>query len=416
MAALRTGDGFPDVVVTAVVSTTALAPDAEDTWQQLQHGASGIRALDKWFVGELHSPVRIGGSLVDNFDEQLSRVEQRRTSFMQKMSTVLGRRLWDVAGSPQIDKRRLTVSVGLALGSTEEIPAQHDDWRQKGLRAVSPLTVQMHMPNGPAAAVGLDHQAKAGILSPVMADASGAAAIAYGWRQLVMGEADIAICGGVETHIEAVPVAAFLQQGILSMNNDDPAGACRPFDRDRDGMVLGEGGALLLIETEEHAKARGARPLARLMAAGITSDGYDYVEPEPSGESAADAMVRAVELAGLTPADVGHVNAHATGTRAGDLAEAHAIRRAFGGHTPAVYAAKAALGHSLGAAGAIEAVLTVQALRDGVIPPTLNLENLDPDIDLDVVTGGPRRGDYRYAVTNSFGFAGNNVALAFGAC
>ncbi|MEO3758535.1 KasA/KasB family beta-ketoacyl-ACP synthase [Mycobacterium sp. B14F4] len=415
MAALRTGDGFPDVVVTAVVSTTAVAADAEDTWLQLQQGVSGIRALDKWFVGELDSPVRIGGSLVDDFDKHLTRVEQRRTSFMQKMSTVLGRRLFDVAGSPEVDTRRLTVSIGLALGSTEEIPAQHDDWRQKGLRAVSPLTIQMYMPNGAAAAVGLDHQAKAGILSPVMADASGAAAIAYAWRQLVMGEADVAICGGVETHIEAVPVAAFLQQGILSTNNDDPAGACRPFDEDRDGMVLGEGGALLLIETEEHAVARGARPLARLMGAGITSDGYDFVVPEPSGESAADAMVRAAQLAGLEPADIDHVNAHATGTRAGDLAEAHAIRRAFGGHNPAVYAPKAALGHSLGAAGAIEAVLTVQALRDGVIPPTLNLTHLDPAIDLDVVTEQPRRGRYRYALSNSLGFGGNNVTLAFGA-
>ncbi|ULE34101.1 KasA/KasB family beta-ketoacyl-ACP synthase [Mycobacterium sp. IDR2000157661] len=415
MAALRTGDGFPDVVVTAVVSTTALAVGAEETWQRLRMCASGIGMLDKWFVEELNSPVRIGGLLLDSFDEELSRVEQRRTSFMQKMSTVLGRRLWKAAGDPDVDKRRLTASVGLALGSTEEIPAQHDDWRQKGMRAVSPLTIQMYMPNGAAAAVGLDHQAKAGILSPVMADASGAAAIAYAWRQLVMGEADVAICGGVETHIEAVPVAAFLQQGILSINNDDPAGACRPFDEYRDGMVLGEGGALLLIETEEHARARGARPLARLMGAAITSDGYDFVVPEPSGESAADAMVRAVQLAGLAPADIDHVNAHATGTRAGDLAEAHAIRRAFGGHNPAVYAPKAALGHSLGAAGAVEAVLTVQALRDGVIPPTLNLTRLDPEIDLDVVTEQPRPGRYRYALSNSFGFGGNNVSLAFGA-
>lgn len=415
MAALLTGDGFPDVVVTAVVSTTALAVGAEETWQRLQMCASGIRLLDKWFVEELNSPVRIGGLLLDNFDDELSRVEQRRTSFMQKMSTVLGRRLWKAAGDPDVDKRRLTVSVGLALGSTEEIPAQHDDWRQKGMRAVSPLTVQRYMPNGAAAAVGLDHQAKAGILSPMMADASGAAAIAYAWRQLVMGEADVAICGGVETHVEAVPVAAFLQQGNLSTNNDDPAGACRPFDEDRDGMVLGEGGAMLLIETEEHAVARGARPLARLMGAGITSDGYDFVVPEPSGESAADAMVRAVQLAGLQPADIDHVNAHATGTRAGDLAEAHAIRRAFGGHNPAVYAPKAALGHSLGAAGAVEAVLTVQALRDGVIPPTLNLTHLDPEINLDVVTEQPRRGRYRYALSNSLGFGGNNVTLAFGA-
>jgi beta-ketoacyl ACP synthase len=415
MAALRTGGGFPDVVVTAVVSTTALAADAEDTWQRLQQGRSGIRTLDKWFIGELEPPVCIGGQLVENFDSHLTRVELRRLSYMQKMSTVLGRRLWEAGGSPEVDTRRLAVSLGLALGSTEDIPLQYDAWRQKGMRAVSPLAVQMYMPNAPAAAVGLDHGAKAGITSPVMADASGAAAIAHAWRDLILGEADIAICGGVETTIEAVPIAAFTRQGILSTNNDDPAGACRPFDKGRDGMALGEGGALMLIETEQHAKARGARPVARLLGAGITSDGYDFVEPEPSGARAGDAIVRAIELAGLTPADIDHVNAHATGTTVGDLAEAHAIRSAFGHHTPAVYAPKAALGHSLGAAGAVEAVLTVQALRDGVIPPTLNLNDADPEIELDIVAGEARRGEYRYAITNSFGFAGHNVALAFGA-
>lgn len=415
MAALRTGDAFPDVVVTAFVSTTSLATDAEETWQLLQQARSGIRALDKWFIQEFDSPVCIGGIVLEDFDEQLNRVERRRTSYMQKMSTILSRRLWEAAGTPEIDTRRLAVSVGLALGSTEEIPLQHDLWRKKGLRAVSPLAVQMYMPNGPAAAVGLDRQAKAGIFSPVMADASGAAAIAQGWQHLALGEADAVICGGVETQIEAVPVAAFSQQELLSTNNDDPTGACRPFDRDRDGMVFGEGGALMLIETEQHAQARGARPLARLLGAGVTSDGYDIVKPEPDGVRAGDAMARAIEVAGLAPADIDHVNAHATGTVDGDLAESRAIRRALGDHTPAVYAPKAALGHSLGSAGAIEAVLTVQALRDGVVPPTLNVKDLDPEIDLDVVTGSPRRGDYRYAISNSFGLGGNNVALVFGA-
>ena len=415
MPVLRTGNGFADVVVTAVASTTALAPDAEDTWQQLLEGRSGIRTLTKPFVEEFDSPVRIGGELRETFDEYLDRVERRRLGFMQKMSTVLGRRLWDAAGSPEIDTRRLLVSIGLALGSTEEIPRQHDDWEQKGLRAVSPLTVQMHMPNAAAAAVGLDRKAKAGVISPVLADASGAASIAQAWRHIVLGEADIAICGGVETHIEAVPVAAFCRLGILSTNNDDPPGACRPFDRDRDGMVFGEGGALLLIETEEHAKARNAPILARLMGAAITSDGYDVVRPEPSGERAGAAIAHAIDVANLSPTDIDHVNAHATATPVGDLAEAHAIRHAFGAHTPAVYAPKAALGQTLGAAGAVEAVLTIQALRDGVVPPTLNLENFDPEIDLDVVAGQPRRGTYRYAVSNSMGIGGHNVALVFGA-
>jgi beta-ketoacyl ACP synthase len=415
MAPLRTGDGFADVVVTAVASTTSLAPDAEKTWQLLLEGHSGIRVLDKPFVGEFKSPVRIGGALQESFDEHLSRVELRRLSYMQKMSLLLGRRLWENAGSPDIDTRRLMISIGLALGSTEEIPVQYDAWKEKGLRAVSPLAVQMYMPNAPAAAVGLDREAKAGIISPIMADASGAAAIAEAWRQIVLGEADMAICGGVETHIEAVPVASFWQLGLLSTNNDDPAGACRPFDKDRDGMVFGEGGALLLIETEEHAKARGAPILARVMGAAMTSDSHDFVEPDPDGQEAGNAIVRAVALAGLAPTDIDHINAHASGTTVGDLAEARAIGHAFGAHTPAVYAPKAALGHSLGAAGAVEAVLTVQALRDGVVPPTLNLNDLDPEIELDVVSGSPRRADYRYAVSDSFGIGGNNVAVVFGA-
>jgi 3-oxoacyl-[acyl-carrier-protein] synthase II/beta-ketoacyl ACP synthase len=415
MTALRTGHGLADVVVTAVASTNALASDAEETWQQLLEGASGIRALDKWFVDEYESPVRIGGALREKFDQHLNRVELRRLSYLGKMATVLGRRLWSAAGSPEVDTNRLLVSIGTALANTEEIAEGAVDWHARGLRAMSPLAVQMFMPNAPAAAVGLERQAKAGVIAPIMADASGAGAIAQAWRHIVLGEADIAICGAVETWVEPVPVAAFNELGILSTNNDDPAGACRPFDRHRDGMVLGEGGAMLLIETEEHAKARGATILARLMGASTNSDAYAAVEPDPTGEIAGAAIAHAIDLAGLQPSDIDHVNAHATGTTFGDLAEARAIRHAFGEHRPAVYAPKAALGHSLGAAGAVEAVLTVQALRDGVVPATRNVKDLDPEIDLDVVVDRPRRADYRYAVSNSMGLGGYNVVLAFGA-
>jgi beta-ketoacyl ACP synthase len=415
MVPLRTGDGFADVVVTAVASTTPVAPDAEKTWQYLLEGRSGIRKLDNPFVDEFKSPVRIGGPLQESFDEHLNRVELRRLSYMQKMSTVLGRRLWDAAGSPEIDTARLAVSIGLTLGTTEEIILQYSTWEERGLRAVSPIAIQMYMPNAPAAAVGLDRHAKAGILSPVVADASGAAAIAQAWQHIVLGEADIAICGGVETSLQAVPVAAFARLGMLSTNNDDPAGACRPFDKNRDGMVYAEGGALMVIETEQHAKARGAPILARVMGAAMTSDGYDAVKPDPSGEFAGDAIAHAIELSGLAPGDIDLVDAHATGTTFGDLAEARAIHRALGDGVPAVYAPKSALGHSLGAAGAVEAILTVQALRDGVVPPTLNHEDADPEIDLDVVAGAPRRADYRYAVSNSFALGGYNVAVVFGA-
>jgi beta-ketoacyl ACP synthase len=414
MARLSTGNGLPDVVVTGIAMTTALATDADSTWKKVLDGQSGIRKLDDAFVEEFDLPVRIGGHLLEDFDQELTRVELRRLLHLQKMSTVVGRRVWAHAGSPEVDTNRLMVSIGTGMGSTEEFVRVNDEIRERGIRAISAFGVQKAMPNAAAAAVGLERGAKAGIVMPVSACASGAEAIALAWRNIVFGEADIAICGGVETKIEAVPIAAFANQNLLSTNNDDPAGACRPFDKDRDGFVFGEAGALMVIETDEHAKARGANVIGRLMGAGITSDGNHIVAPDPSGERAGHAITRAIELAGLTPGDVDHVNAHATGTIAGDRAEAKAINRAMGAHAPAVYAPKAALGHSVGAVGAVESILTVLALRDGVIPPTLNLQKLDPEIELDVVTGEPRTGDYQYAVNNSFAFGGYNVALAFG--
>ncbi|OBG41473.1 3-oxoacyl-ACP synthase KasB [Mycobacterium sp. E3198] len=415
MTELVTGKTLPNVVVTGIAMTTALATDAENTWKLLQDGQSGIRVLEDPFVEEFDLPVRIGGHLLEEFDSQLTRIELRRTGYLQRMSTILGRRVWENAGSPEVDLNRLMVSIGTGMGSSEEMVFSYDDMRARGLRAVSPLGVQKYMPNGAAAAVGLERHAKAGVITPVSACASGSEGIAQAWRNIVFGEADIAICGGVETKIEAVPIAAFAQMRIvMSTKNDDPVGACRPFDRDRTGFVFGEAGALMVIETEEHAKARGANILARLMGASITSDGYHMVAPDPNGERAGHAMARAIQLAGLSPKDIDHINAHATGTSVGDVAESRAINKALGGHQPAVYAPKAALGHSVGAVGAVESILTVLALRDQVVPPTLNLENLDPEIDLDVVAGKPRAGDYKYAINNSFGFGGHNVALAFG--
>jgi beta-ketoacyl ACP synthase len=415
MAQLTTGNGLPSVVVTGMAMTTALATDAENTWKKLLDGQSGIRTLEDPFIEEYDLPVRIGGHLLEDFESELNKVELRRMSYLQRMATVVGRRAWRNAGAPEVDTRRLMVSIGTGMGSVEEVLFAYDAMRSRGLRAVSPLVVQMFMPNGPAAVVGLELKAKAGVCTPIAACASGSEAIANAWRNIVYGEADMAICGGVETKIEAVPIAAFAQMRIvLSTTNDDPAGACRPFDRDRNGFVFGEGAALMVIETEEHAKARGANILARIMGASVTSDGFHMVAPDPNGEQASQAITRAVQLAGLQPSDIDHVNAHATGTSVGDVAEGKAINRAMGGHRPAVYAPKSALGHSVGAVGAVESIHTVMALRDGVIPPTLNLRNLDPEIDLDVVAGEPRTGDFRYAVNNSFGFGGHNVAIAFG--
>ncbi len=415
MARLSTGNGFPNVVVTGYAMTTALATDADSTWKALLDGQSGIRTLDDPFVEQYDLPVRIGGHLLEDFEDESPRAENSRLSYLQKMATTISRRAWTHAGSPEVDTKRLMVSIGTGMGSSEELLYAFDDLRAKGLKAVSPLAVQMYMPNSPAAAVGLERKAKAGVVTPVSACASGSEAIANAWRNIVLGEADMAICGGVETKIEAVPIAGFAQMRIvLSTTNDDPAGACRPFDKDRNGFVFGEGAALMIIETEEHAKARGANILARLMGAAITSDGHHIVAPDPTGDQAAQAMSRAIQLAGLTPGDIDHVNAHATGTTVGDVAEGKAINTALAGHKPPVYAPKSALGHSVGAVGAVESILTVMALRDGVIPPTLNLRNLDPEIDLDVVADEPRLGNYQYAVNNSFGFGGHNVALAFG--
>ncbi|OBF16740.1 3-oxoacyl-ACP synthase KasA [Mycobacterium sp. ACS4331] len=405
--------GFPNVVVTAVEATTALAADIESTWKGLLAGESGIRVLEDDFVTKWDLPVRIGGHLVDNVDDHMTRIDLRRMSYVQRMSKLIAGRLWETAGKPEVDPDRFAVVIGTGLGGGEKIVETYDLMNEGGPRKVSPLAVQMIMPNGAAAVAGLELGARAGVITPVSACSSGSEAIAHAWRQIVMGDADFAVCGGVEGGIEALPIAAFSMMRAMSTRNDDPAGASRPFDKDRDGFVFGEAGAMMIIETEEHALARGAKPLARLMGAGITSDAYHMVAPAPDGQRAGKAMLRAMETAGLSAKDISHVNAHATATPIGDTAEANALRVAGVGEA-AVYAPKSALGHSIGAVGALESILTVLALRDGVIPPTLNYETPDPEIDLDVVAGEPRYGDYQYAINNSFGFGGHNVALAFG--
>ncbi|MDZ4267573.1 MAG: KasA/KasB family beta-ketoacyl-ACP synthase [Mycobacterium sp.] len=406
---------FPDVVVTGVAMTTAVGTDVESTWQALLEGRSGIRTLEDSFIEEFDLPVRIGGHLLETFDHHLTPDELAHWSYLQRMAVVLGRRVWENAGTPDVDTKRLAVSIGTGMGGIEEILWAYEHLREGRLDLVNPTAVQQYAPSGPASAVAIERGARAGVLAPVSACASGSEGIAQAWRHIALGEADIAICGGVESRIEAVPIAGFAQMRIvLSKNNDDPAGACRPFDRDRDGFVFGEAGALMVIETEEHARARGANILGRLMGVSITSDGFHMVAPDPNGMRAGQAMTRAIQLAGLAPTDIDHVNAHATGTTVGDVAESVAINNALGDHAAAVYAPKSALGHSVGAVGAVEAILTLLALRDGIVPATRNLKNLDPEIHLDVVAGSPRPGNYQYAVSNSFGFGGHNVALVLG--
>ncbi len=405
--------GFPNVVVTAVTATTSIAPDIESTWKGLLAGESGIHLLEDDFVGKWDLEVKIGGHLKEPLDPLMTRLEMRRMSYVQRMAKYLGNQLWETAGRPDVDPDRFSVVIGTGLGGGEKIVETYDAMNEGGPRKVSPLAVQMIMPNGAAAVVGLELGARAGVITPVSACSSGSEGIAHAWRQIVMGDADIAVCGGVEGGIEALPIAAFSMMRAMSTNNANPEGASRPFDKNRDGFVFGEAGALMVIETEEHAKARGAKPLARLLGAGISSDAFHMVAPAPDGLRAGHAMKRAMETAGLSPKDITHVNAHATATPIGDTAEANAIRAAGVEHA-AVYAPKSALGHSIGAVGALESILTVLTLRDGVIPPTLNYETPDPEIDLDVVAGEPRYGEYQYAINNSFGFGGHNVALAFG--
>ena len=390
-----------------------MASDIESTWKGLLAGESGIRVLEDEFVEKWDLQVKIGGHLKEPLDPLMNRLEMRRMSYVQRMSKYLGNQLWETAGKPEVDPDRFAVVIGTGLGGGEKIVEMYDAMNEGGPRKVSPLAVQMVMPNGAAAVVGLELGARAGVITPVSACSSGSEGIAHAWRQIVMGDADIAVCGGVEGTIEALPIAAFSMMRAMSTRNDDPEAASRPFDKDRDGFVFGEAGALMIIETEEHAKARGATPLARIMGAGITSDAYHMVAPSPDGLRAGQAMKRAMETAGLSPKDISHVNAHATATPIGDTAEANALRVAGVEHA-AVYAPKSALGHSIGAVGALESILTVLALRDGVIPPTLNYETPDPEINLDVVAGEPRYGEYQYAINNSFGFGGHNVALAFG--
>ncbi|MGV0993183.1 MAG: 3-oxoacyl-ACP synthase KasA [Mycobacterium sp.] len=405
--------GFPNVVVTAVEATTALGADIDSTWKALLAGESGIRVLEDEFVTKWDLPVRIGGHLVDPVDDHMTRLDMRRMSYVQRMSKYLGTKMWAAAGTPEVDPDRLAVVIGTGLGGGEKIVETYDMMNEGGIRKVSPLAVQMIMPNGAAAVLGLELGARAGVITPVSACSSGSEAIAHAWRHIVMGDADMVVCGGVEGMIEALPIAAFSMMRAMSTRNDEPERASRPFDKDRDGFVFGEAGAMMIIETEDHAKARGAKPLARLLGAGISSDAFHMVAPAADGLRAGHAMKRAMELAGLSPKDIDHVNAHATSTSIGDLAEAAAIRVAGVEHAP-VYAPKSALGHSIGAVGALESILTVLSLRDGLIPPTLNYETPDPDIALDVVAGEPRAGDYKYAINNSFGFGGHNVALAFG--
>lgn len=401
------------VVVTGMAVTTSVGTDLEQTWQGLLDGRSGIATLTDDWVTELDLPVTFGGRLLADPAERLKKVEARRLDLVQQLAVTLSRDAWAQAGEPEVESERLGVSIGTGLGGMDTLFATVDALDNHGYRKVSPIAVPMVMPNGPAAAVGLERGARAGVHAPTSACASGSEAVAQGWRMIAMDEADVMVVGGVENKISALPIASFSMMRAMSTRNDDPQAASRPFDTGRDGFVMGEASAVLVLEREDHAVARGATIYARVLGAGTTSDGFHIVAPDPEGRGAARSITKALRYGGIDPADVGHVNAHATATGVGDLAEALAINSSIGDHA-SVYAPKGALGHSIGAAGALESVLTVMSIHQEVVPPTLNLEEQDPEIDLDVVAGAPRTGRIDVAVNNSFGFGGHNVSIAFG--
>ena len=402
-----------DVVVTGLGATTPLGGDFTTTWQAVLDGASGARVLDDDWAKDL--PVRIAATVAVDPATVLEPSAARSLDRSQQLALVAAMEAWQDAGAPDVDPERLAVVVSTGIGGVTTLLEQDEVLRTRGARRVSPFTVPRIMPNGPSATVGLHLGAQAGVHSPVSACASGAEALALALDLIRAGRADIVVCGGTEAVVAPLPMAAFAAMRALSSRHDDPKGASRPFDKQRDGFVLAEGAAVLVVESAEHAAARGRTAYARLAGAGLSSDAHHVAAPDPTGAGAARAVVAAMRDADLTPRDINHVNAHATSTPAGDVAEAGALRSAFGDDIDSVVvtATKSCTGHLLGAAGALEAAFTVAAIRHGLVPAVRNLDDPDDDVALDVVRIEPRRRSVPAALSNSFGFGGHNVALAF---
>ncbi len=403
------------VVVTGLGATTPIGGDTPTTWAALLAGKNGVRSLTEEWAQTF--PVTFAARVAIEPSEQMERVEMRRLDRSEQFAVIASREAWKDAGSPEIDKERLGVVIASGIGGVTTLLDQYDILNTKGARLVSPHTVPMLMPNGPAANVGLELQAKAGVHTPVSACASGAEAIGYALEMIRNNRADIVVSGGVEAAIHQMPMSGFAAMKALSTRNDDPARASRPYDLNRDGFVLGEGGGILVLEEYEHAKARGAKIYCEIAGQGLTSDGYHIAAPDPDGAGVQRAVKFALRDSGLSTKDIVHINAHATSTPVGDVAEANALRSALGSDADrvAVSATKSMTGHLLGGAGAIESVFIVKAIQDRLAPPTINIENLDPAVTIDVVRDIPRAlpaGDIA-ALNDSFGFGGHNVVLVF---
>ncbi len=405
------------VVVTGLGATTPVGGTVPQTWEAILAGRSGARPMEFDWVSQYELPVTFAAQIHTPPEQVLAKVETRRLDPSSQYALIAAREAWADAGSPEVEPERLAVAVGSGIGGVWTLLSQWDTLREKGPRRVYPLAVPMLMPNGPAAAISLDLGARAGAHTPVSACASGAEGMGYAVQLIRSGRADVVIAGGTEAAVHPMPIAGFAAMQALSTRNDDPAAASRPYDTARDGFVLGEGAAIIVLESEAHAKARGARIYAELAGVGMSADAHHITAPEPEGAGASRAMLEAIATAGGTAADVVHINAHATSTPVGDVAEANAIRRAFGSLADSipVSATKSMTGHLLGAAGAVEAIFTILALHHRLAPASINLDSMDPQIALDVVHRSHRQlpaGDL-LALDNSFGFGGHNVALAF---
>jgi len=403
------------IVVTGLGATTPLGGTATETWDAILAGQSGVRLMPFDWVETYQLPVKIAATIKQSPLEVLARVEARRLDPSGQYGLIAAREAWVDAGTPGVEPERLGVVMGSGIGGVNTLLDQWDTLKEKGVRRVFPLAVPMLMPNGPAAAVSLELGARAGAHTPVSACASGAEAIGYAMEMIRSGRADVVVAGGTEAAMHPMPIAGFAAMQALSTRNDEPERASRPYDTGRDGFVLGEGAAVIVLESERFARARGAKIYAEVCGVGMSSDAYHIAAPDPEGAGAARAMRDAVESAGLSPKDIVHINAHATSTPVGDIAESNAIRRAFGDevdHMP-VSATKSMTGHLLGAAGALETIFTILAIHHRLAPATINLDDYDPAISLDVVHGEHRKlpeGDIA-ALNNSFGFGGHNLAL-----
>jgi 3-oxoacyl-[acyl-carrier-protein] synthase II len=401
-----------DVVVTGLGATTPLGGDVASTWDAMLAGRSGVSPLTQEWAGQL--PVRIAAQLAVDPSASIDRVRLRRLDRSEAIALIAAKQAWSDAGleGSGLDPERLAVSFGSGIGGAVTLLDQDDILEKSGPRRVSPHTVPMLMPNGPAAWIGIELGAQAGVHSMASACATGAEALSLGLDLIRSGRADVVVAGGTEAVVHPLPIAGFASMRAMSTRNDDPERASRPWDKGRDGFVLGEGSGAVILERADHAAARGARVYATLAGAGITSDGFDIVQPHPECRGGIRAMSKAIRDAGLTGADIVHVNAHATSTPAGDMGEIKGIREAIGTH-PVITSTKSMSGHLLGAAGALESIATILAIRDSVVPPTINLDDPDDRLDLDVAAHKSRQLDIPAAMNNSFGFGGHNVALVF---